>query len=47
VEVFDADKIGKDKSLGKVELDIDDLPADVGHWFPLQGRKLQIYNKHM
>ncbi len=47
VEVFDADKIGKDKSLGKVELDIDDLPADVGHWFPLQGRKLQLYNKHI
>ncbi len=38
VEVFDADKLGKDKSLGKIEVDILDLSADEGHWFPLQGR---------
>ena len=39
VEVFDADKLGKDKSLGKVEVDILDLAADEGRWFPLQGKK--------
>ena len=38
VEVFDADKLGKDKSLGKVELDVLDLAADEGRWFPLQGK---------
>ena len=39
VEVFDADKLGKDKSLGKIEVDILDLTAQEGHWFPLQGKK--------
>jgi hypothetical protein len=40
VEVFDADKLGKDKSLGKAEINISDLTADAGagRWFPLQGR---------
>jgi Ca2+-dependent lipid-binding protein len=40
VEVFDADKLGKDKSLGKAEINISDLTADAGagHWFPLQGK---------
>ena len=38
VEVFDADKLGKDKSLGKVEVDILELAADEGRWFTLQGR---------
>jgi hypothetical protein len=37
VEVFDADKLGKDKSLGKAEIDVLDLAAGDGHWFPLQG----------
>jgi len=38
VEVFDADKLGKDKSLGKVEVHIEDLPSGEGCWFPLQGK---------
>ena len=43
VEVFDADKLGKDKSLGKVEVDILDLAADEGRWFPLQGKVVQLF----
>jgi Ca2+-dependent lipid-binding protein len=39
VEVFDADKLGKDKSLGRVEIDILDLTAEEGNWYPLQGRE--------
>jgi Ca2+-dependent lipid-binding protein len=37
VEVFDADKLGKDKSLGKVEIDVLDLTAGDSHWVPLEG----------
>ena len=36
VEVFDADKLGKDKSLGKVELSLQDLDTGEPRWFPLQ-----------
>ena len=42
IEVFDSDKIGKDKSLGKLDLDIQDLlnnDDDQGNWYPLQGVK--------
>ena len=45
IEVFDQDRIGKDKSLGKIDLDLGDLQdlADVdgaeGRWFPLEGVK--------
>ena len=39
VEVFDSDKLGKDKSLGKVELSLADLQAMEGKWFTLQGVK--------
>ena len=45
IEVFDHDKLGKDKSLGKVELDLADLAdmadvdGDQGRWFPLKGVK--------
>ncbi len=39
VEVFDSDKLGKDKSLGKVEVDVLDLAGSDGQWFPLQGVK--------
>jgi Ca2+-dependent lipid-binding protein len=38
IEVFDADKLGKDKSLGKVEVDVLDITADEGRWLPLQGK---------
>ena len=38
VEIFDSDKLGKDKSLGKVEVEIQGLAADESRWFPLQGR---------
>merc|ERR1712173_227319 len=42
VEVFDSDKIGKDKSLGSVKLDLADilrLDGSEGKWFPLSGVK--------
>ena len=41
LEVFDSDKIGKDKSLGKLDLDIQDLLSNdgEGNWYPLQGVK--------
>ena len=45
IEVFDHDKLGKDKSLGKVELDLadledmEDVEGDQGRWFPLKGVK--------
>ena len=42
VEVLDSDKLGKDKSLGKVELDLADLVNNEdaeGHWYPLLGVK--------
>jgi len=42
IEVFDHDKIGKDKSLGKLDMDIADLAnmdKDSGSWFPLTGVK--------
>jgi hypothetical protein len=39
IEVFDADKIGKDKSLGKVEVDVHDIIAGEGRWLPLQGKE--------
>jgi len=38
VEVFDADRAGKDKSLGKVDIPAADLAASAqGRWFPLKG----------
>merc|ERR1712083_875797 len=42
LEVFDSDKLGKDKSLGKLALDIYDVLAmdgSEGKWFPLTGVK--------
>ena len=37
--MFDSDKLGKDKSLGKVEISKDDLGTDQGVWFSLKGVK--------
>jgi Ca2+-dependent lipid-binding protein len=37
IEVFDADKHGKDKTLGSVEVDLLDITNSEGRWFPLQG----------
>merc|ERR1711881_49413 len=42
LEVFDSDKLGRDKSLGKLALDISDILAmdgSEGNWFPLSGVK--------
>jgi hypothetical protein len=39
VEVFDKDKLGKDKSLGKVEISRNDLGSNEPMWFPLKGVK--------
>merc|ERR1712013_297107 len=42
IEVFDSDKLGKDKTLGKLNLDITDvlsLADQGGKWFPLTGVK--------
>ena len=39
IEVFDKDKLGKDKSLGKVEISKDDLDSKEPMWFPLKGVK--------
>ena len=36
MEVFDADKIGKDKSLGKIEVNPIDLDGEEPKWFPLK-----------
>ncbi len=36
--MFDADRAGKDKSLGKVDIPAADLAASAqGRWFPLKG----------
>ena len=43
IEVFDEDLLGKDKSLGKVNVDmndLDNLASPHGQWFPLEGVKL-------
>ena len=37
--MFDSDKLGKDKSLGKVEISQDDLGSNQPIWFPLKGVK--------
>ena len=37
--MFDKDKVGKDKSLGKVEISMDDLDTQEPVWFPLKGVK--------
>ena len=39
IEVFDKDKLGKDKSLGKVEIPEHQLGAHEPAWFPLAGVK--------
>merc|ERR1719309_1411919 len=42
LEVFDSDRIGKDKSLGKLDLDLADvlgMDGQEGRWFPLSGVK--------
>merc|ERR1719209_1762766 len=42
IEVFDSDKLGKDKSLGKLTMDIIDvldMDGKDGKWFPLTGVK--------
>jgi hypothetical protein len=36
IEVFDKDKIGKDTSLGRVEVNLADLKGVKGKWLPLQ-----------
>jgi hypothetical protein len=36
IEVFDKDKVGKDTSLGKVEINLTDLKGAKGQWVPLQ-----------
>ena len=36
VEVFDADKLGKDKSLGIVEINPSDLDSYEPKWYPLK-----------
>ena len=41
IEVFDKDKLGKDKSLGKVEVNPRDLDNEEPKWFPL---KVSYYN---
>ena len=37
--MFDADKLGKDKSLGKVEINPRDFDGNEAKWFPLKGVK--------
>ena len=37
--MFDADKLGKDKSLGKVEINPRDFDGVEAKWFPLKGVK--------
>ena len=37
--MFDADKLGKDKSLGKVEINPRDFDGKEAKWFPLKGVK--------
>ena len=39
MEVFDSDKLGKDKSLGKVEISRADLGSNEPMWIPLKGVK--------
>jgi Ca2+-dependent lipid-binding protein len=39
IEVFDSDKLGKDKSLGKAEVNVIELDAGDSQWIPLQGVK--------
>ncbi len=39
IEVFDADKLGKDKSLGVVEINPRDFDGEEAKWFPLKGVK--------
>ena len=42
IEVFDADKLGKDKSIGKLDLQVTELvniEGQEGKWFPLSGVK--------
>ena len=36
MEVFDSDRLGKDKSLGSVEICQDDLIGDEPKWYPLK-----------
>ena len=43
VEVFDADKLGKDKSLGQVEVNPMDLAAGDSKWFPLKVNSTYTY----
>ena len=37
--MFDADKLGKDKSLGTAQISGKDLNSSVPRWFPLKGVK--------
>ena len=37
--MFDADKFGKDKTLGKAEISLDDLGSNEPIWIPLKGVK--------
>ena len=42
IEVFDADKLGKDKSIGKLDLQVAELvniEGQEGKWFPFSGVK--------
>ena len=36
IEVFDSDKLGKDKSLGKLEINPKTLDSGDSMWFPLK-----------
>ena len=36
IEVFDSDKIGKDKSLGQIEISPRDFDTSEPKWFPLK-----------
>ena len=37
--MFDSDRLGRDKSLGKLDLDPDNMDAGQPQWFPLKGAK--------
>ena len=45
IEVMDKDDVGKDKSLGRVEIDITTLGGPLkSRWLPLQVRTIQYYS---
>ena len=46
MEVFDSDRLGKDKSLGSVEICQDDLIGDEPKWYPLKVFKIVFEEKY-